>query len=110
MSSFVRAALARRLGFEGSRAGTPARLQDGEHGREDGEGRERGDGQPADDGPAEGSRLLAPLSEADGHGDHAGDHRGARHQDGPQAVAGGLDAGLGGGLPSLAGPLGEGDQ
>src|SRR6266704_2814575 len=87
-SCLLRAALTRLLGFEGARACGPARLQDGEHGGKDGEGRERGDGQPADDGPAEGSRLLGSLSEADRHRDHAGDHRGARHQDGPEAVAG----------------------
>src|SRR6266446_5766260 len=106
-SSFVCAAPNRLLGFEGARARGPARLQDGEDGGKDGERRERGDRQSADDGPAEGSRLLAPLSEADRHGDHAGDHRGARHQDGTEAVTGGLDAGLGGGLPGLARPFGQ---
>src|SRR3989442_6922316 len=109
-SCLLRAALTRLLGFEGARACGPARLQDGEHGGKDGEGREGGDGQPADDGPAEGSRLLAPLSEADRHGDHAGDHRGARHQDGPQPVAGCLHAGRGRWLSRLARPLGKGDQ
>src|SRR6266516_3643481 len=93
-SWFLRAALNRLLRFEGARARGPARLQDGEDRGKDGEGREGGDNQSADDGPAEGSRLLAPLSEADRHGDHARDHRGARHQDGAEAVASGLDAGL----------------
>src|SRR5437899_12133800 len=59
-SSFLRAALTCLLGFDGAGAGGPTRLQDGEHGRKDGEGRERGDGQAADDGPAKRSRLLPP--------------------------------------------------
>src|SRR5258708_5496205 len=73
LSSFGRLNPARLPGLEGARARAPARLQDREHGRKDAECRQGRGGEAADDRAAEGSRLLAPLAEANRHGDHPGD-------------------------------------
>src|SRR5262249_26790304 len=62
-----------------------------QHDRKDGwQNNQRGDrrgSQPADGGAAQGSGLLADLTETDGQWDHAGDHGAARHQDRPGPAA-----------------------
>ena len=82
------------------------RVNDG-HEEERGEG---GQGQAADDGPAQRGVLLAAFAQAQGHGQHADDHRQGGHDDGAQA----RQAGGKGGPPGIGArdPLivGEGDH
>ena len=66
----------------------------GEHGRHEDQGRHGGEDQAADDGSAERCVLFTAIAHAEGHGQHADDHRERRHQHGPKAgkasVVGGL--------------------
>src|SRR5690348_7065389 len=96
-------------GIQGQRCGGRLPLQDGVNRRQNGERREGGDDESADNGAAKRRRLRTAFAEADGHGDHAEDHRGGGHQDGAQTAAGAFLRSFENRPAIMAKAFGEGD-
>src|ERR1051326_1281873 len=97
-------------GIQGRRCGGRPPLQDGVNRRQNSERREGGDDEPADNRAAKGRRLRTTFAEADGHGDHAENHRRGGHENGAQTAAGAFLRGFENGPAVVAETLGEGDQ